>query len=104
MLLDPGPVLVAAAGDVSSGVAPGVVAARFHLAVADLVTRTAVAMRSTDGLSTVALSGGVFLNALLTSLCTRSLEELGFRVLRHRLVPPSDAGLALGQLVVAARA
>ena len=50
----------------------------------------------------MALSGGVFLNALLTSLTVGGLTEVGFQVLRHRLVPPSDAGLALGQLVVGA--
>ncbi|HEX3827958.1 MAG TPA: carbamoyltransferase HypF [Sporichthyaceae bacterium] len=102
-VLNPAPVLAAAAADVLDGVPAGVVGARFHLAVADLVVRTAVELRDPDGPRTVALSGGVFLNALLTTLCTQSLEAVGFRVLRHRLVPPSDAGLALGQLVVAAR-
>jgi hydrogenase maturation protein HypF len=60
-------------------------------------------MRQQHGLHTVAMSGGVFLNALLTALCSERLRTDGFRVLRHRLVPPSDAGLALGQIVVGAR-
>ncbi len=48
------------------------------------------------------LSGGVFLNALLTSeVCTR-LQRDGFRVYRHRLVPPNDGGLSLGQVAIAA--
>jgi hydrogenase maturation protein HypF len=50
----------------------------------------------------VALSGGVFLNTLVTSGATRRLRQRGFTVLRHEKVPPSDAGLALGQLLVAA--
>jgi hydrogenase maturation protein HypF len=97
------PVVAAAAADVLAGTPAEVIAARFHLAVADLVTRTAVALRAAGAPDTVALSGGVFLNALLTTLCVRSLADAGFRVLRHSRVPPSDAGLALGQLVVAAR-
>ena len=61
-----------------------------------------LAVAAARGVETVALSGGVFLNALLTGLCTMLLREHGFRVLAHHNVPPSDAGLALGQLVVGA--
>jgi hydrogenase maturation protein HypF len=100
---DPAPVIRAAARDVRAGVPTEVVAARFHLAVVDLVVTLAVRMRATHGLHSVAMSGGVFLNVLLTVLCTRGLENAGFQVLRHRLVPPSDAGLALGQVVIGAR-
>ena len=54
------------------------------------------------GLWAVVLSGGVFLNALLTAEVSARLGAAGFRVYRHRLVPPSDGGLSLGQLAVAA--
>jgi hydrogenase maturation protein HypF len=50
----------------------------------------------------VALSGGVFQNALLLTEATGRLEGDGFRVYRHRLVPPNDGGLCLGQLAAAA--
>jgi hydrogenase maturation protein HypF len=103
VLLDPGPVLAGVTADVLAGVEPAVIAARFHRAVAALVERVAVDLRADTGLNTVALSGGVFLNAVLTTLCRESLTAAGFRVLCHRVVPPSDAGLALGQLVIAAR-
>ena len=100
--LDPGPVIAAAAADVQSGVEPAVISARFHLAVARLVVDVAMRIRDRTSVNTVALSGGVFLNAWLTSLTVGGLTKVGFQVLRHRLVPPSDAGLALGQLVVGA--
>ena len=99
---DAGPVVAAAAADVLAGVDPAVVAARFHHAVADEVLELSRALRARTGLTTVALSGGVFLNALLTRLCRERLSGDGFTVLVHRQVPPSDAGLALGQLVVGA--
>ncbi|GAA3506417.1 carbamoyltransferase HypF [Streptomyces prasinosporus] len=101
---DPGPLLAAVVEDVRAGVPAAVIAARFHLAVARLVRTVCVAAGEETGLRTVALTGGVFSNALLSSACARGLRAAGFTVLRHRDVPPNDGGLALGQLVVAARA
>ncbi|MFJ4184029.1 carbamoyltransferase HypF [Kitasatospora sp. NPDC089509] len=100
---DPGPVLAGVVADVTAGAPVGLVAARFHTAVADLVRRICAVVRDRHGTGTVALSGGVFANALLSSACARGLGEDGFTVLRHRRVPPNDGGLALGQLMVAGR-
>jgi hydrogenase maturation protein HypF len=60
------------------------------------------ALRARHRLSTVALSGGVFQNALLTERTVRGLEEIGFRVLTHTRVPCNDGGISFGQAVVAA--
>jgi len=59
-------------------------------------------VRAETGLYDVVLSGGVFLNTLLTVEASDRLTDEGFRVYRHRLVPPNDGGLCLGQLAVAA--
>ncbi|MFF4658765.1 carbamoyltransferase HypF [Streptomyces sp. NPDC001381] len=101
---DPAPVLAAVVRDLRAGHAPALVAARFHRGVTGLVHRMCAAARERHGLDTVALTGGVFANTLLSSACATALREDGFTVLRHRLVPPNDGGLALGQLIVAARA
>ncbi|MFF8375774.1 carbamoyltransferase HypF [Streptomyces sp. NPDC015661] len=100
---DPAPLLAAVAADVLDGTPAAVVAARFHHAVARLVRTVCAAARAETGMETVALTGGVFANAVLSSACARGLREDGFTVLRHRRIPPNDGGLALGQLVVAAR-
>lgn len=102
IIADPAPVLRAAAADVLAGVPATIISARFHLAVADLVGTIARRLRDATGITVVALSGGVFLNVALTRLCVQRLRNDGLAVLQHHQVPPSDAGLALGQLVVAA--
>jgi hydrogenase maturation protein HypF len=104
LVADPAPVLAAAVADVRAGVTAGPVARRFHRAVVDLVLEVCTVARVRTGIRTVALSGGVFCNALLTEGCGAVLERDGFTVLRHHRVPPNDGGLALGQLIVAARA
>jgi len=42
------------------------------------------------------------MNELLLTETSSALAGEGFTVVRHRLVPPNDGGLCLGQLAVAA--
>jgi hydrogenase maturation protein HypF len=99
---DPRPLVRAVAADVRAGVPVAVVAARFHAALAGVVRELARAACRETGVSVVGLTGGVFQNALLLSAVTAALSDDGLTVLRHRLVPPNDGGLSLGQVVVAA--
>jgi hydrogenase maturation protein HypF len=87
--------------DVRRGTEVPVVAARFHNALADVVLGVSGRLRDERGLGVVALSGGVFQNALLLTRCLDRLEGAGFRVLTHRQVPPNDGGISLGQAAVA---
>jgi hydrogenase maturation protein HypF len=99
-LVDPTPVLRGVIDDQRAAVAPGVIGARFHRAVADLVVQLAELETKASGERIVALSGGVFQNALLLGLTLSGLHAKGFEVITHRRVPPNDGGIALGQLLV----
>jgi hydrogenase maturation protein HypF len=88
--------------DVTAGVAPGVIAARFHNGIAGLITACCLLLRERHGLTTVALSGGVFQNLLLLRAAVDQLESRGFSVLVHSRVPCNDGGISLGQAAVAA--
>jgi hydrogenase maturation protein HypF len=78
------------------------IARRFHSTLVEMIAAVCGQLRQASGLGAVVLSGGVFLNALLTSEVSARLGGEGFRVYRHRLVPPNDGGLSLGQLTIAA--
>ncbi|MTE16695.1 carbamoyltransferase HypF [Nocardia aurantiaca] len=98
--IDPAPVLAAVIADVRTGVPAGVIGARFHASVARLVLD--LALRYGDPAQPVALSGGVFQNALLLTTALHLLREHGFHVLTHHRVPPNDGGIAFGQLLAIA--
>jgi hydrogenase maturation protein HypF len=97
-LIDPTPVVQAVVRDRRHGAPAGVIGARFHHAVADLIVD--LAYQDQDASQTVALSGGVFQNALLLQLTLKGLQAKGLQVITHRAVPPNDGGVALGQLMV----
>ena len=69
----------------------------FHKILAEQITAVCVEARNVSGRQKVALSGGVFQNRLLLRLTEERLTEEGFEVLRHRMVPPNDGGIAVGQ-------
>ena len=97
------PVLIrAVVDDLRAGVMVPVIAARFHNALADVVLAVCERLQDEQGLSTVALSGGVFQNSLLLTRVLDRLEGQDFEVLTHRQVPCNDAGISLGQAAVAA--
>lgn len=81
-----------------AGTPPALLAAAFHRALAAAVAR-AVALVA-GPIRLVGLTGGVFQNVLLLRLCQELLQQNGFEVISHRVVPPNDGGLALGQAVI----
>lgn len=73
----------------------------FHVAVARSSARIATEICAREGIGTVALSGGVFMNRLLLQLLTRELKYAGLAVLVPNTVPVNDGCIAYGQAAVA---
>jgi len=95
--------LAAVITELRSGESSSLVSARFHRTVAEIISRTCRSISQDTGLTSVALSGGVFQNRLLFRLTLARLEKDGFEVITHRLVPCNDGGISLGQAAVAGR-
>ena len=98
LILDWQPMVEAILADLRAGVERGIIAARFHGALVDAI----VAVARSVGAQRVALTGGCFQNRRLTERAADRLERAGFEVILHRLVPPNDGGISLGQVAVAA--
>ncbi len=100
-LIDPGAMFFALLEDRSRGTPLPVLSARFHNSLAQLCLRLCEALKASQGLNTVAFSGGVWQNTYLLRRSKAALEKAGFRLLIHRQLPPNDGCVSLGQAVVA---
>jgi len=96
------PLFSALLASIRAGESPGVIAARFHLTIVEMTVELCLRLRNITGITTVALSGGVFQNLLLLEWLHAGLLRNGFTVYTQSLVPCNDGGLSLGQAVIAA--
>lgn len=101
-VIDPIPMIVGLVAGLRRGVPTGDLAAGFHEALVDATVAVASGCARAAGITTIGLTGGVFVNRILRQGVRKKLSDSGFDVLTHQIVPCNDGGLALGQAVVAA--
>ena len=80
-----------------------VIAARFHNSIIWSIFETVRKIRFETGTTKVVLTGGSFQNKYLTEKTMALLTGDGLDVYMSAKVPSNDGGIALGQLIVAAR-
>lgn len=100
-VLNSRPLFEALLEGIGAGVPAGRLALDFHIAIARASARIANEICAREGLDTVALSGGVFMNRLLLQLLTRELKSMGLTVLVPHSVPVNDGCIAYGQAAIA---
>jgi hydrogenase maturation protein HypF len=98
-VLDWAPILESVVRARQAGNSVSEISSRFHSTLAAAIT--ALAIRA--GEPRVVLTGGCFQNAILTERTAKRLRAAGLEVFTHAAVPPNDGGIAVGQLIVAAR-
>jgi hydrogenase maturation protein HypF len=100
LTLDWQPAIAQLLADRDHGAATSIMAARFHNTLVEMIVAVAKRIEQPK----IALSGGCFQNKYLTERTIARLRAEGFRPYWHQRVPPNDGGVALGQIVAAARA
>ena len=100
-VLNSRPLIEALLEGIRAGEPAGRLALDFHVAVARSSAHIASEICAREGLDTVALSGGVFMNRLLLQLLTRELKSMGLTVLVLHAVPVNDGCIAYGQAAIA---
>jgi hydrogenase maturation protein HypF len=103
LVIDPRETLRALMADVRGGTAVGVVAARFHAALALVTVDACARAAASHGTEIAVLSGGVFQNRRLLESVSAGLHATGLRVLVPERLPANDGGISYGQAAVAAR-
>jgi hydrogenase maturation protein HypF len=89
--------------DIVSSVDSSIISTKFHNTIILAIFESVNAIRSTEGIRKVVLSGGVFQNKYLLERTTRLLKENDFEVFSHAAIPTNDGGIALGQLAIASK-
>jgi hydrogenase maturation protein HypF len=85
--------------DSRRGISPGVISAKFHNTLADIIVEVARQVVTPK----IVLTGGCFQNRYLLEQAVQRLSQAGFKPYWHQRVPPNDGGIALGQIAAAAR-
>jgi hydrogenase maturation protein HypF len=98
-IVDWGPIIPEILIDLQKGNSVGIIAAKFHNTLTEII----VAVAGRVGEPRVLLTGGCFQNRTLIEQAVRRLSDAGFQPYWHQRVPPNDGGIALGQVVAAAR-
>ena len=102
IIMDVAPAIDAIVREIEQGIALARIAKSFHLTIAEMLAQACLEVRQQTGLTTVALSGGVFQNQLLLEQLVTWLKSMAFHVYTNQKVPPNDGGLSLGQAAIAA--
>jgi hydrogenase maturation protein HypF len=99
----PGKMIREIATDIKNHLPASVISAKFHRTIVEIIIQISEKINRETGLNKVVLSGGSFQNRFIMEESERRLKLMNFAVYTHRDFPSNDGGIALGQLVIAAK-
>lgn len=99
LIIDWEPMVMRIAQELREGIQKEIIARRFHNTLIEIIVEIACMSK----LPAVVLTGGCFQNKILLEESIKRLQEKGIKVYWNEKVPPNDGGLAVGQVMAAAR-
>jgi hydrogenase maturation protein HypF len=102
-LIDPTSIIQGIVHDLTHKVAVQKISAKFHRSIVEIIIQISGRLRNDSGINKVVLSGGTFQNRFILSESEKKLQDAKFQVFTHRHFPSNDGGIALGQLIIAAK-
>ena len=88
--------------DLQQNIPKQVIAAKFHQGLINIIVQMVNHLQQEYKFNQIALTGGVFQNAILLEQLQDKLAKFDTKVITHSLVPSNDGGISLGQAVIAA--
>lgn len=89
--------------DIQQGIDIRKISTKFHNTIISVIFDSLKDIRDQERIDKVVLSGGVFQNRYLLTGVESILGSNGFKVYSHSAIPSNDGGIALGQIVIAAK-
>lgn len=89
--------------DVVNGVDKSIISAKFHNTFISVIFATVKKISQKSGIEKVVLSGGTFQNRYILDSIENKLINSNYKVYIPEAIPANDGGIALGQLVIAAK-
>lgn len=87
--------------DLKKKIEPGIIAYKFHEALARLIKKIAELASKKEKLAGIVFSGGVWQNKMLRNLTEGAFQKTDYHLFFPKKISAGDAGIALGQAVLA---
>ena len=91
-----------AVADLKKKVDIPIIGGKFHIGVVRMIKDVVLKIKEKTGIDIVVLSGGVFLNKIVSVNTSAELKKSGMKVFMHGKIPTTDVSISLGQAVAAA--
>ena len=89
--------------DIENRIPVDIISGKFHNTIVDVIIENALVIRETSGINKVVLSGGSFQNKIILEKVEKKLANNKFEYYTQSKIPSNDGGIALGQMVIAAK-